>query len=74
MGWTKPRLLAKGNEWYGDDFDNEGPACYELGTGGPRGGKTHWHYIGETANEKKRATMIPPYFHFRSLSGREWGE
>src|SRR5882762_11414003 len=54
MGWTKRRLLAKGNEWYGDEFDNEGPACYELGTGGPRAGNIQWHYVGETANEKKR--------------------
>jgi|SRR6266581_172023 len=54
MGWTTPRLLAKGNEWYDDAFDYEGPACYELGTGGPRGGKIQWHYVGETANEKKR--------------------
>jgi hypothetical protein len=56
MGWTTPRLLVKGNEWYDDEFDYEGPACYELGTGGPRGGKIQWHYVGETANEKKRVS------------------
>ena len=54
MGWTAPRLLAKGNEWYDDSFDYDGPACYELGTGGPRGGNIRVHYVGETANERKR--------------------
>src|SRR5258708_6003692 len=54
MGWTDSRLLAKGSEWYEDGFDYEGPACYELGTGGPRAGNIQWHYVGETGNEKKR--------------------
>ena len=52
MGWTHPRLLASKKEWYKDNFDHEGPACYEIGTGGPRGNA--WHYVGETVNEKKR--------------------
>lgn len=30
------------------------PACYELGTGGPRGGSIQWHYVGETKNECQR--------------------
>lgn len=54
MGWTKWRLLACGNEWYNQSFDYEGPSCYELGTGGPRGGRIQPHYIGETRNERAR--------------------
>ena len=54
MAWTKPRLIAYKNEWYSKSFDYEGPACYELGTGGPRSGNIEWHYVGETKNEKKR--------------------
>ena len=30
MGWTQPRKIARGNEWFDDSFDYEGPACYEL--------------------------------------------
>jgi hypothetical protein len=56
MGWTRPRLLAYKNEWYDASLDHEGPACYEIGTGGPRGGNIVWHYVGETINEKKRMT------------------
>ena len=52
--WTEPRLIAFKNEWYSESFDYEGPACYELGTGGPRGGNIQWHYVGETSNEKQR--------------------
>jgi len=54
MGWTRPRLLAYLNEWYDASLDHDGPACYEIGTGGPRGGNIVWHYVGETANEKAR--------------------
>jgi hypothetical protein len=54
MGWTGPRLVAKGCEWYDDEFDHVGPACYELGTGGPRRGNIKWHYVGETKNERER--------------------
>ena len=54
MGWTKPRLLAYGNEWFDASLDHKGPAYYEIGTAGPRGGNIEWHYVGETANEKKR--------------------
>ena len=52
--WTNKRKIACGSEWYGDQFDYEGPACYELGTGGPKGGNIQWRYVGETSNEKKR--------------------
>jgi hypothetical protein len=54
MSWTKPRLIAYKNEWYPDVFDHVGPTCYEIGTGGPRGGNIQWHYVGETKNEKTR--------------------
>jgi GIY-YIG domain-containing protein len=54
MGWTSWRLLAQGQDWFDEEFDNEGPCCYELGTGGPRGGSIRQHYVGETANERKR--------------------
>ena len=44
MGWARARLLAYKNEWYDASLDHEGPACYEIGTGGPRGGNIEWHY------------------------------
>jgi hypothetical protein len=49
-----PRLLATNREWFDYSFDYDGPACYELGTGGPRGGNIQWHYVGETNNELAR--------------------
>ena len=51
---TEPRLIAYKNEWYDDSFDYDGPACYQLGTGGPQGGDIQWHYVGETSNESQR--------------------
>jgi hypothetical protein len=54
MGWTRPRLIAIRGEWFNDFLDNDGPACYELGTGGKRGSNIQWHYVGETSNERKR--------------------
>lgn len=57
MGWTRPRLLAYKNEWFDDSLDHEGPACYEIGTGGPRSGNIEWHYVGETVNETQRMTQ-----------------
>jgi hypothetical protein len=54
MGWTQPRKIACGKEWFDDSFDRAGAACYELGTGGPRSGNIQWHYVGETSNERKR--------------------
>lgn len=56
MGWTNPRLLADRNQWFDIALDHEGPACYEIGTDGPRGGDIKWHYVGETQNEKWRMT------------------
>jgi len=54
MGWTSWRPIAKGREWYSEDLDHEGPACYELGITGSRGGDRKTVYVGETANERKR--------------------
>jgi hypothetical protein len=54
MAWTKWRLLAVGGKWSDINLDHTGPACYELATGGPRGGNIREHYVGETSNEKKR--------------------
>lgn len=56
MSWTMPRLLATKEEWFDHSFDYAGPACYELGTGGPRGGRMQWHYVGETCNERARVS------------------
>ncbi len=56
MGWTSPGLLAFKTEWFDATLDHDGPACYEIGTGGPRGGGIEWHYVGETNNEKSRMT------------------
>lgn len=54
MRFTNWRRLADNRAWYKDDFDYDGPACYELGTGGPRGGQIESHYVGETKNERQR--------------------
>ena len=54
VGWTRWRKLADRRYWYDDEFDYEGPACYELGIGGPRYGNMKQVYVGETANEKRR--------------------
>jgi hypothetical protein len=54
MGWTSARLIAVKGIWFPELLDNDGPACYELGTGGPRGGNIQWHYVGETTNERSR--------------------
>lgn len=54
MAWTEWRLLMSRDEWFSAVLDHDGPACYELGTGGPRGGDIQIHYVGETCNEKSR--------------------
>lgn len=54
MSWTQWRKLADRQRWYDDIFDYDGPCCYELGTGGVRGGSIQIHYVGETVNEKRR--------------------
>lgn len=52
--WTRWRKIADRRHWYGDELDWDGPACYELAIGGPRGGDLRIVYVGETANEKRR--------------------
>jgi len=53
--WIRPRLIASHGIWYIDaGFDYDGPACYELILGGPRGGNLLHKYVGETQNEYKR--------------------
>ncbi len=52
--WTRPRLLANKKEWFSNALDYNGPCCYMLGTGGPRGGAIRWHYVGHAGNEGKR--------------------
>lgn len=54
MGWTGWRYLANKREWFDNTLDHDGPACYELGMGGPRGGKIQAHYVGETLCERDR--------------------
>jgi len=61
MGWTKWRKLAEGNKWYGDIFDWDGPACYELALAGPRAGDLEIMYVGETDNEKRRMSQYGAY-------------
>ena len=54
MGWTNWRKIADRDEWFSDELDHDGPACYELAIGGPRGGDIRPVYVGETGNERKR--------------------
>ena len=54
MGWTQWRKIADKHEWYSEELDWDGPACYELSIAGPRGGDRKIVYVGETINEKKR--------------------
>jgi len=52
--WTQWRKIADRRHWYDDALDWDGPACYELAIGGPRGGNIRIVYVGETVNETKR--------------------
>ena len=54
MGWTGWRKIAERSVWFDDEIDHDGPACYELGLGGPRRGDMRIVYVGETVNEKRR--------------------
>lgn len=57
--WTEWKKIAKGDQWYTDELNYEGPSCYELGI------KRFWLlpiqpvpvYVGETKNEKKRISQ-----------------
>ena len=52
--WTCWRKIADSYQWYGDELDWDGPACYKLAIGGPRGGDLRIVYVGETACERNR--------------------
>ena len=52
--WTQWRKVADQQFWFDEAFDWDGPACYELALGGPRGGDIQIVYCGETGNEKRR--------------------
>jgi hypothetical protein len=52
--WTHWRRIADRREWFGESLDWDGPACYELGIGGPRRGDFRIVYVGETVNEQRR--------------------
>lgn len=52
--WTAWRLIANRREWFDEELDHDGPACYELGIGGPRRGDIQAVYVGETSNERRR--------------------
>ena len=54
MRWTNWRKIADKDCWYADSLDWDGPACYELGLRGPRGGRHRTVYVGETLNERRR--------------------
>jgi hypothetical protein len=54
MGWTNWRKIAEKGTWCDDELDYDGPACYELAVGGPRGGDIRPVYVGETVNERTR--------------------
>ena len=54
MGWTNWRKIADQYEWFDDELDWNGPACYELAIAGPRGGDRRPVYVGETINERQR--------------------
>ena len=56
MGWTYWRKISDKNYWYTEDFDNEGPACYELGVG-HSSTRVSIKYVGETGNEKQRISQ-----------------
>lgn len=53
MGWTPWRRIADSWLWYADALNYDGPACYELGTRGPRGGIKR-RYVGDAENERAR--------------------
>jgi len=55
--WTEWRKLADKKYWYPNEFDYEGPACYELGIGGPNYDNIQPVYVGETSNEKERLSI-----------------
>ena len=61
MRWTNWRKIADKEHWYDEEFDWNGPACYELGLRGPRGGRHRTVYVGETINERSRLLSYAKY-------------
>ena len=59
--WTQWRKVADRNHWYDDALDWDGPACYELAIGGPRGGNLRIVYVGETISESRRVIAYASY-------------
>jgi hypothetical protein len=54
-GWTNWRKLADRKYWYDHESDHDGPACYELGFGGPNYGDIRTVYVGA----RPRKSRIP---------------
>jgi hypothetical protein len=54
MAWTGWRKLAEKGIWYDNQFDYDGPTCYELAIRGPRGGQHTTVYCGHSSNEDRR--------------------
>jgi excinuclease UvrABC nuclease subunit len=55
MGWTDWLEVADVSEYNSDNIPEwEGPACYELGVGKPRGRSIEIMYVGETNCLRKR--------------------
>jgi hypothetical protein len=52
--WTAWKKLADRRQWYSAALPDPEPGCYELATGGPRGGNLVIQYIGETGNLRSR--------------------
>jgi GIY-YIG domain-containing protein len=52
--WTDWRKIADRNNWYSENLDWNGAACYELALAGPRGGNIQPVYVGKTCNEFSR--------------------
>ena len=68
MRWTEWRLIADRQSSYVESCDWDGPACYELATGGVRGGRIQPHYVGETLNERRRIESYAVHgSHLRSI-------
>jgi hypothetical protein len=54
MPWTDWRKIADRNSYFSEVLYWDGPCCYELALGGPRGGIRFIIYTGETRNERQR--------------------
>jgi hypothetical protein len=54
MGWSRWRKLCDEDYLYNEHLDWDGPVCYELALGGPRGGGLEIVYVGESGNARQR--------------------